>query len=546
MLRGRFHLVAASALTLLVANSAVAGGLDPQATAARVDELLASEGFGGATPNADKPLSHADDQILLRRMALDLVGHPPTPEELTAYCLDSSPTKKAAAVDRLLASPKFGENWARYWRDVIMFRRSEERALLVSGTLVDFLTDEFNADPHWDKIATKFITAKGDIKEEGATAIIMAQMGVSEDTTAEVSRIFLGIQIQCAQCHNHPTDRWKREQFHELAAFFPRIAVRPVRIDGKQRSFEIVSVDRGPKAKKKEVAGRRGSLEHYMPDLNKPEEEGKLMTPVFFVTGQKLDTGVPDSERREKVAEWITSRKDRWFAKAYVNRMWSELVGRGFYEPVDDIGPDRTCSAPHTLDYLADRFAGSQYDVKWLMRVITSTEAYARQSRSRYDEEGAPFSASCPQRLRGDQLFNSLMAVLGIEEDGPRGQEYNYRRPEASARGRLNQAFGFDPSVRRDEVVGSIPQALFLMNGPELNKGLSARSPNTMLGKLLTDIKDDDALVAELYLRCLAREPNDEELETCRDYTRSVSNRAEAYEDILWSLVNSTEFLNRK
>ncbi len=208
-----------------------------------------------------------------------------------------------------------------------------------------------------------------------------------------MSRIFLGIQIQCAQCHDHPTDRWKREQFHELAAFFPRIAVRPVRVDGKRRSFEVVSFDKGNSKKRRP---RGGNLEHHMPDLEHPEETGKLMQPVFFVTGQKLDAGVPDAERRETVADWMTSRENRWFAKAFVNRMWSELVGRGFYEPVDDIGPDRQCSAPKTLNYLSNRFAANKYDVKWLLATITSTEAYGRQSRSRVDDDTSAVRGRLP------------------------------------------------------------------------------------------------------------------------------------------------------
>ncbi len=258
----------------------------------------------------------------------------------------------------------------------------------------------------------------------------MAQMASPEDTTAEVSRIFLGIQIQCAQCHNHPTDRWKREQFHELTAFFPRMAVRPLK-QGEQRSFEVVSVDRERKNEGKNKP-KRGHLEHHMPDLKHPEDEGKLMRPVFFVTGQKLAVGATDNERREKIAEWITSRNDRWFAKAFVNRMWAELVGHGFYEPVDDMGPDRACSAPHTLDFLAERFAGSGYDVKWLMRVITATEAYQRDSHSRYEADEAPFAANCPQRLRADQLFNSLAEVLGFDEVGPRSRSWARKTIEPS------------------------------------------------------------------------------------------------------------------
>jgi hypothetical protein len=537
---------AACAFVFLVCGSGLAAGLDPHTVAGHVDQSLTKESFGGASENADKPASRADDPTFLRRAYLDLIGHSPTAAQITAFSLDGTADKRAAAVDRLLADPRFGENWARYWRDVIFYRRSEDRALISAPAAVKFLSDSLNNDPHWDKIATKFITATGDVRDDGSTALIMAQMGVPEDTTAEISRIFMGIQIQCAQCHNHPTDRWKREQFHELTAFMPRIAVRRVK-DGEKNSFEIVSVNREGKNKKGDKPGR-GHLEHHMPDLKHPEAEGKLMTPVFFATGQKLEVGTPDAKRRAKLAEWITSRGDRWFAKAFVNRMWSELVGRGFYEPVDDIGPDRKCSAPRTLDYLSEEFASSHYDVKWLMRVITSTEAYQRQSRSRYEEPASPFAASCPQRLRGDQLFNTLAGVLEINEEiRPAGGKRENLRPElAGPRAAMNLTFGYDPSERRDEVAGSIPQALLLMNGPAINRAMSGRVPATALGRILSEIKDDSGVVEELYLRTLGREATADEAKTCLDHVKSVGNRTDAFEDILWALVNSTEFLNRK
>lgn len=541
---GRRFWIAASLLVLSAAR-VQAAGLDAAVVAKAVDERLAKEMFGGAEGSATTPVPLADDPTFLRRAALDLVGYPPTPEEITAFTLDNAPGKRSTAVDRLLASKQFGENWARYWRDAIMYRRSEDRALLASPALVRFLTQAFNDDPHWDKIASKFITATGDVQEEGATGLIMAQMGNTEDTTAEISRIFMGIQIQCAQCHNHPTDRWKREQFHELAAFFPRVTVRPLKKDDK-RSFEVVAMNRERPVKKPD-APKRGSLEHHMPDLKHPDEDGKLMKPVFFVTGQKLEMGLSDEQRREKVAEWITARGNHWFAKAFVNRMWAELVGHGFYEPVDDLGPDRKCAAPHTFDYLADRFAASQYDVKWLMRVITATEAYQRESRARAEVGEAPFDASCPQRLRADQLFNSLTEVLGIEEDSAEMRKGEYKRPgQQGPRGRVNLTFGYDPSIRRDEVAGSIPQALFLMNSPELSKALNGRQPATSLGQLVSQQPKDEVVIEELYLRALAREPKQTELQTCLDHVRTCENRSDAFEDILWSLVNSTEFLNRK
>lgn len=540
-------LLSRSALAVLLSGSLLAGaaaaaGLAPEKVARRVDELLAQEQFGGSS--GAEPAPPADDQTFLRRASLDVIGVPPSPAEITAFSLDATPGKRAAAIERLLASPRFGENWARYWRDVIMYRRTEDRALIVGPTLEAYLTKALNEDPHWDKIARRFVTASGDIREEGATGLIMAQMGGAEETTAEVSRIFLGIQIQCAQCHDHPTDRWKREQFHELAAFFPRVSIRPVRVDGKRRSFAVVSVDRGRRKRPKNP--RQGALEHYMPDLDHPEQDGKLMRPAFFVTGQELETGTPDAKRRETIAEWITDRDNRWFARAFVNRMWSELVGRGFYEPVDDIGPDRYCAAPKTLNYLSDRFAGSRFNVKWLFRTITSTDAYRRQSRSRGDDESAPFVAACPQRLRGDQLFNALVEVLEIPEPRRPQRGRNYRQALSGPRGRVNQTFGYDPSILRDDIAGSIPQALFLMNSPELARAMSGRQRATALGRLLAEVPDDESLLTELYLRCLAREPRETELATCLDHVRAADDRTEAFEDILWALVNSTEFINRE
>jgi hypothetical protein len=152
--------------------------------------------------------------------------------------------------------------------------------------------------------------------------------------------------------------------------------------------------------------------------------------------------------------------------------------------------------------------------------------------------------AACPQRLRGDQLFNTLATVLEIS-DSPEARE-RYRNPASGPRGQVNQAFGYDPSILRDEIVGSIPQALFLMNSPELARSMAGRQQNTSLGRLLAEVSDDEDLVSELYLRCLAREPKPTELATCLEHVRGGASRPDAFEDILWALVNSTEFLNRK
>lgn len=512
----------------------------------RVDALLAKELPSTSSAAAAQ---RVDDEAFVRRAYLDLVGEWPTAAELTAYVLDPSPTKRADLIDRLLADRRFGTNWGRYWRDVVLYRRAEDRALITAPAATSFLSEKLNAGASWAEIATELITATGNIAEEGATVLVAAQMGDANEIASEVSRIFLGIQISCAQCHDHPTDRWKRQQFHELAAFFPRVIVRPVLSEGRVRGFEAASRDFMPRFRFGDAENPRNRpIEHYMPDLNDPASQGTLMQPVFFATQRKLSPEKTDLERRRALAVYLTSKENPWFAKAFVNRVWAELVGEGFYEPVDDMGPDRPCSAPETLDVLATGFADSGYDVKQLYRTIMATDAYARESRPLRNPDEAPFAANCVHRIRGDQLFDSLMNALGMPiADDARQQGYpNPRTMLGSPRAQFNQTFGYDPSSKREEVTGSIPQALLMMNSPYVAVGIDARSSRTTLGKLLSETSDDEAAAVELYLRCLAREPNKAELAVCLEHVKATGNRAEAFEDILWSIVNSTEFLHRQ
>jgi hypothetical protein len=543
-------------LTLLVGwlgmdtTAAAAGKLSviPAEIAAKTDELLASEaGLSGARSATAKM---ADDEIFLRRVTLDLHGRLPTSGEITAFALDPASDKRAAVVRKLLADDRFGENWSRYWRDVIMYRATEQRAQIISGVLTTFLKDSLNENKPWSEVATAFITAQGDGLTKGECALIIAQEGKPEETVAEISRIFLGVQIQCAQCHDHPTDRWKREQFHELAAFFPRVASRVI-LTPDNRSITVTVTEFGNEPFSRNGNRARGSAEHRMPDLKDPSARGTLMTPVLFATGDKLRGNTPDAERRGTLAKWITKPENPYFAKAFVNRLWSELVGEGFYEPVDDIGPDRHCDAPQTLDHLAVAFANTNYDVKWLYETIMATQAYQRASRSRRTPDQPAFTANIPQRLRADQLYDNLVSSVGSTGGGffggrgfmAGGAGMRFGR---SPRQQFSGIFGYDPSERRDEVAGTIPQALFMMNSPQFAGQIDGRSSRSTLGRMLNEFKDDKALIAELYLKTLAREPSQREIDTCLAHIAEVKNRSEAFEDIHWSLINSTEFLYRR
>jgi Protein of unknown function (DUF1549)/Protein of unknown function (DUF1553) len=518
-------------------------------TARHVDRLIAEEVFTAETELAPR----VNDATFLRRAWLDIVGDIPTPEHITAFLLDPDEGKRRLVVRELLADPQYGQNWARYWRDVILLRRLEDRAAIVSNPLVVSLTEKFNANEPWDKIAAEFITAKGDVRENGTTAIQMAQDGRTEETTAEISRIFLGIQIQCCQCHDHPYDSWKREQFHELAAFFPRIAVRQVQSPIK-RSFEVVADDRPPGRRRPNAnaEGRRGEPEHYMPDLNDPTARGTRMQPKFFLTAAELPFGSTDAQRRGAIAQWMTHSP--WFATALVNRMWAELVGEGFYEPIDDIGPERTPSAPKAIEFLSRRFAESGYDIKWLFQVICATEAYQRECRPRRDTAGAPFIANVAQPLRSDQLYNALLTAADADEAEQTVNRNRRRRPQAmpaygqmaTVRQQFESTFGYDPSDPRETVTSSIPQALAMMNGVRVNLAVRAGDQESVLGRLLREVNDDSAVVEELYLRTLSREPSDEELDVAIEFCRSTQNRSAAFEDLFWALLNSSEFSHRR
>lgn len=519
--------------------------LAPDKAAELIDKRLKLELLQDAEP---APL--ADDATFLRRATLDLVGEVPTADEVMNFVLDTSQTKRDDLITELLQNAKFGQNWARYWRDVIMYRQSDPRGAIASQALLRYLEDQFIADASWKDITTSFITAEGDVTENGATAFFMAHNGNAEEVAAEISRVFLGIQIQCAQCHDHPTDRWKREQFHELAAFLPRVQVRPKQTDGGPRSFIVSSRDNNPPGRGRgPAAGRRGrgGPEHYMSDLENPSARGTLMQPKFFVDDERLAPGQTDAKRRQALAEMITAEDNPWFARAFVNRVWSEMVGEGFYEPIDDMGPDRQCTAPETLDVICEQFIANNYSVKWLYGTIARTEAYQRASRERRDLSEVAFEANCAQRLRGDQLYDVLAATLGGgDAQGPLAGRGGRGGARGNQRNGFNAVFGFDPSNPRDELSGSIPQALFMMNAPNVTRGVDGQRPTSTLAKLLREYPQDKDAITELYLRCLSRVPNALEVQTCRDYLAEVHDRRTGYEDLFWALINSAEFLHRR
>jgi len=508
----------------------------PSLRPSEVDALIA--GRLEASKTAPSPLT--TDEEFLRRLYLDVLGRLPEPGSVRQFVAARQRDKRALLIDDLLNQPEYAENWARYWRDVIAFRSPNENDNQVHYPLFEkWLAEQIAANEPWDKIVTRILTATGRNDENGATVFAVAEEGQAVEIAGEASRIFLGVQIQCAQCHDHPSDPWKRQQFHEFAAFFVGVKSRRVK-DSKPPVFTVDA---------------SGPSHYSMPDLMNPEKKVPVSPRFFLNDAPQVSEQVKADQRLALVAGYITDRENPWFARAFINRVWYALIGEGFYNPVDDLGPTRTANAPEILGLLAENWQRSGYDIKWLFRTILNTEAYQRQSRSTNTEAGrTPFASNCPSRLRADQIFDALSHVLdlGHERDqvltraakgkGPAGAK---GRRGADGRALFDRTFGVDPSTPNDDVLGTIPQALLLMNGPIVAREVQAR-PGTMLGQLLMAQPDNRTVLDLLYLRALGRKPSPREVTSCSRYLQTLGDRGEAFEDILWALINTTEFLSRR
>lgn len=522
------------------------------------------------------PAPATSDVEFVRRVYLDVSGSPPTPEQVRAFVADRRPNKRATMIDDLLERPEHARNWARYWREVIRFHATNQNLGQIRyDALEDWLTERLMENRPWDEIAAGLITATGRNDENGAVSFALANEAKPVELAGEVSRVFMGVQIQCAQCHDHKTDSWKQEQFHEFAAFFAGARTRRVEkpMKGQRPVFAVEPLPR---------------TRYTRPDNDDPRKQIPV-TPRFFLTtsqsSQKLPEGMTTKQLRELAASYVTGQDNPWFARSYVNRIWTALMGEGFYDVLDDIGPERVARAPEILEPLADQWQKGGYDVRWLFRTILNTRAYQRRVRATSSPAGrTQLASNCPSRLRADQIYEALGLALGLPTDanpdaggrgpgkkapvaavltsngpgnikkaaeaaglggatGAKGQAKGARG--GGLRNPFNALFGVDPSTAADEVLGTIPQALFLMNGPIVHNRTQAR-PGTVLGRILASSPNDRAALDALYLRVLSRRPTPKEVQVCSEHLRSVGDRKEAFEDIYWSLLNTTEFLSRR
>jgi hypothetical protein len=506
-----------------------------------LDQLVARE----LQAEKVQPAALTTDEQFIRRVTLDLTGELPAPADVTEFAADKDPLKRARLIDKLLGTEEYAKHWAHYWHEVVTSHiTANPQSRLIERHFEHWLTEQFKQNQSWAAMAKAMIAAEGEVRSDDVTKngnafFLLSHRGTdaANEQAAEVSRVFMGVQIQCAQCHDHPSDQWKRVQFHQLAAYFAKFQTAPIRNPGTGQPLQGFRF--GPV---------RPGAEHQMPSKEDPKK--MITTYPVFLNGKAIPPYSNDLERRRALADAVTDKSNFWFAGAYVNRIWGELMGQSFYQPVDDVGPQKEAVFASVLTRLAGSFRGTDYDMKVLFRAIMNSDTYQRQIRlGESSDQHLHFAAAYPTRLHADALWASLTTVLGsmggpinFPGRGPMGGPFGNR---LGFEGQFKDEFAFDPSLKASDIEGSISQALMMMNNPVINQRIRATGTN-VLARILSSYPQDDDALRMVYLKTLARKPTDKEQAKCREYLAKVNSRSEAFEDILWALLNSTEFQTKR
>jgi hypothetical protein len=485
---------------------------DFRAMAARVDELLAARwNDEGVSP---APL--AADGEFIRRAYLDLTGVIPPVAEVRAFLKDESSEKRERLIERLLASPAHATHLATTWRNIMLpagFEAGDVNSVL---GVQNWLRNRFAENMRYDRIVSELLVATGG-RETGPALFYTALELKPEELAANTARIFLGVQIQCAQCHDHPFDHWKQTDFWGYAAFFAQLQ-RNEAMAGMM-NVALIDNDQG--------------------DVKLPRPS--VIVPPKYPEGPTAgaDEG---GYRRQQLSIWMASRDNPYLARAMVNRVWSHLFGRGIVEPVDDLGPRNPPSHPELLDELTDYFLQTGFDVRMLYRTLANTRAYQLSSES-VSEDSPPelFARMMVKSLTAEQLYDSLsQAALrnpaAMGQSGSSSRFFDPQRREFLARMQTSNrsAAEFD---------AGLPQALMLMNG-EVMVEATDKDRSRMLGALDAPWFTDEKRIETLFLAAYARAPGDEELKRSLTYLENgaAGGRRQALGDVFWALLNSAEF----
>jgi len=462
------------------------------------------------------------DEEFVRRVYLDITGVIPTGDQAKAFLDSTEPNKRGKLIDDLLASSNYGRHMADIWQAKLYPKDSANRFVL-KEPFVQWLRDEFNKNTPWDRYVTNILAGTGTVEENPGVTFTLANRAVDK-LTDHVGNHFLNIQLQCAQCHNHPfIKEWKQTDYWGVAAFFSKVNADRPKNGNKGGDNTKIGVNEGNK--------RAGGKDFF-------PEATKIVPPKFFRGEEpKLSASEP---YRPALMQWMTNPDNSFFAKAMVNRTWAQLFGPGFVNPIEDMHDDNPASHPELLKALAYEFGHTGYDLKHLFRAICNSQTYQRTSKPTggNDKDDDFFSHQTMKVMTPEQLYDSLTLVTG----GNRGASPKNKPADNTKRGGGNARDQFvnfflagaeEPNAT--EYDPGIPQALRLMNSRMVAAG-------GVVQEAIKSGGSDDKVIEKIYLSALARRPNAAELKRLQDYISKNGTSSETYGDILWAVLNSSEF----
>lgn len=488
----------------------------PDEVSEHIDAMLLAK----MREHAVQPAPRANDAEFLRRVYLDLTGQVPQVSATRDFLADDTADKRSRLVDRLLLKPKTFDHLAEVWRNSMLPSNVSPQILENSNGLHAWLRRKFSDNLRYDRIVSDIVAATGTT-DDGPALFFTALELEPKKLASATARIFLGLQLECAECHDHPFDDWKQEEFWGYAAFFARLP----KADGMMRQSNLRLVDR--------PTG----------DVMLPETQQVVMPK--FPGGRTVGADELGS-RRQQLSIWMASPENPYVARAAVNRVWALLFGRGLVDPVDDLGKHNPASHPDLLQLLTDYFIDTEYDLRNLIRTLCATEAYQRTSQ--VDPASAPepewFAAMAVKVLTAEQLYDSLRNCLRQTPGDSNGvvpfnnaMPVDYRRLQfvSQMMGRVGSPTDYDRGLQ---------QALRLMNGSE-TVGATDIAASPLLLSLNAPFFTDSQRMDILYLATLSRYPTESERQRISQFLQpdAVGDKQTAYADVLWALVNSAEFV---
>jgi hypothetical protein len=466
------------------------------------------------------PSEVCSDEVFLRRASIDLVGKLPEPDELKAFVLDKDPEKRNKAIDRLIARPEFDDIWTMRWSEILQIRTANGASPKGIGRYHDWLRAQVRAGRPIDQIVREVLCTTGGTFEKPA-----ANYYQTETTPTllgeNIAQVLLGMRIQCAQCHNHPFDRWTMDDYYGFTAFFAQIGYKQA-----PDPREITVFNRG-----------EGEMEHPL--------TSKSITPRFLGGGepQKLD-----KDRREVLADWIVSKDNPYFSRNLANVIWAHFLGQGIVDQVDDVRISNPPSNPELFNTLGLKFASYNYDARKLARDICQSKTYqlstVKNESNRLDTRN--FASASIRRIRAEVLLDCLSQATGAptkfqgKPSGSRAVELLDGRDTNYFLSTFGRSTRETPCACEVKVEPTLSQALHMLNGENTTAKISQ---GKRIDKFLAESKSAIGAAEQIYLVCLGRYPTPKEKEQIQQMLTKAKDQKGELEDLFWAVLNSREFL---